>query len=250
MKNGKATHEEAVDLLRDDSNYYGEVGRKYLSYSNIITLLKDPQSFGKPKEQTLAMLQGSYLHTAILEPHKVRNFTVLDLSSRNSKAYKEALLVEGEERLLLKKEMDELDILVNAIIGNKDWCEMLSADENLFEQPGIGEIMGMTWKGKCDVLCPDKLIDIKTSGDIDRFEWSAKNFNYDCQCVIYEHLFGVPMQFMVIEKGTCRMDLIDCSDNFRRGGHEKIKKAIEVYRMFFGEEPTHDITQFYRRKTL
>ncbi len=250
MNNGKATYEEAVDLLRDDKNYYGEIGRKYLSYSNIITLLKDPQSFHKPKEQTLAMLQGSYLHTAILEPHKLDNFTIVDLNSRNAKAYKEALEESGEERLLLSKEVVELDLLVNAIISNTDWCEMLSADENLFEQPGIGEIMGMTWKGKCDVLCPDKLIDIKTSGDIDAFEWSAKKFNYDCQAVIYEHLFGVPMVFMVIEKGTCRMDLFEVSDNFRHSGRVKIKQAIEVFNMFFGDEPTHDITQFYRKKTL
>ncbi len=144
MNNGKATYEEAVDLLRDDKNYYGEIGRKYLSYSNIITLLKDPQSFHRPKEQTLAMLQGSYLHTAILEPHKLDNFTIVDLNSRNAKAYKEALEESGEERLLLSKEVVELDLLVNAIISNTDWCEMLSADENLFEQPGIGEIMGMT----------------------------------------------------------------------------------------------------------
>lgn len=242
--------EETINLLRDDANYYGKFGKKYLSNSDIITLLKDPQSFGKEKEQTLPMLQGSYLHTAILEPQKIDNFQIVDMASRNSKAYKEMVAESGVPRLLLQKEKEELDLLVNAIIGNREWCGMLIEDANIFEQPGIAEIHGMMWKGKCDVLGSDKLIDIKTTSDIDRFEWSAKTYNYDCQCVIYEAIFGKPMHFMVIEKGTCRMDLIDCSDDFRRNGERKIKEAIQVFNDYFVPDAPCDITQYFRRKTL
>lgn len=242
--------EETITLLKDDANYYGKIGKQYLSNSDIITLLKDPQSFGKPKEQTLPMLQGSYLHTAILEPHKIDNFQIVDMASRNSKAYKEAKEESGQERLLLLKEKEELDVLVDAIIGNREFCGMLIEDTNVFEQPGIAQLHGMMWKGKCDVLGADKLIDIKTTSDIDRFEWSAKTYNYDCQCVIYEAIFGLPMYFMVIEKGTCRMDLFDCSDQFRREGERKIKEAIQVFQDYFAPDAPCDLTQYFRRKTL
>lgn len=244
------SQEAIIQKLRDDSHYYGEFGRQYLSNSDIRTLLKDPQSFRQPKEKTLAMLQGSYLHTAILEPHKLDQFQILDMASRNSKAYKEVLAESGEDRLLLRKEQEELEILVNALISNREFCGMLIEDANVFEQPGLVTMHGMLWKGKCDVLGSDKLIDIKTTSDLDRFEYSANSFNYDSQCVIYEAMFGKPMYFMVIEKGTCRMDLFDCSDNFRRQGEAKIKEAIEVYNKFFIDNPPCDITQYFRRKTL
>ena len=35
-----------IDLLRDDNNYYGDRGRKYMSNSDIGTLLSNPKAFG------------------------------------------------------------------------------------------------------------------------------------------------------------------------------------------------------------
>ena len=36
-----------IDSLRDDNNYYGQVGGAYLSNSDIGTLLNNPQGFKK-----------------------------------------------------------------------------------------------------------------------------------------------------------------------------------------------------------
>ena len=56
--------------LQDDKLYYGKYGQQWLSNSDIYSLLKDPKSFRQPKEQTKAMLEGRYFHTALLEPTK------------------------------------------------------------------------------------------------------------------------------------------------------------------------------------
>ena len=80
-------HKEIIDKLRDDENYYGEFGQQFLSNSNIKTLLSDPINLYVPTKKTTAMLIGGYFHTIILEPEKVKNFRVIESSSRNTKQY-------------------------------------------------------------------------------------------------------------------------------------------------------------------
>ena len=83
--------EDVLEKLKDDSHYYGKFGKQYLSNSDIITLLKDPKEFRKEKDFTKAMLLGRYFHTAMLEPQKLlsEEFCAIDVSSRNTKKYKE-----------------------------------------------------------------------------------------------------------------------------------------------------------------
>ena len=87
---------QILEKLKDDKNYYGEFGQQYLSNSDIITLLNDPKEFRRPKEVTKAMLMGRYFHTAMLEPDKLDSseFIDIDVSSRNTKKYKEELLIQ------------------------------------------------------------------------------------------------------------------------------------------------------------
>ena len=76
---------DILDKLKDDTSYYGEYGKQWLSNSDIYTLINDPLNFRFPKEQTKAMLEGRYFHTAILEPKKLSEYVIADASSRNSK---------------------------------------------------------------------------------------------------------------------------------------------------------------------
>ena len=68
---------EILDKLEEDEHYYGEFGQKFLSNSNISTLLNNPEDLYKPTDKTSAMLIGGYFHTIILEPDKVKNFRVI-----------------------------------------------------------------------------------------------------------------------------------------------------------------------------
>ena len=82
---------EILKHLEDDSKYYGEFGKQYLSNSDIGKLLKNPTQFRVNQEMTKPMLEGRYFHTKILEPQKIDNFIEVDVTSRNSVKYKEAL---------------------------------------------------------------------------------------------------------------------------------------------------------------
>jgi len=50
-----------IELLKIDENYYGEIGQKYLSNSDIGTLLTDPRQFRVRKEKTTQILPNGRL---------------------------------------------------------------------------------------------------------------------------------------------------------------------------------------------
>tara|TARA_R110000824_G_scaffold182524_1_gene363481 strand:+ start:62 stop:799 length:738 start_codon:yes stop_codon:yes gene_type:complete len=241
---------EILKHLEDDSKYYGEFGKQFLSNSDIGKLLKNPTQFRVNQEMTKPMLEGRYFHTKILEPQKIGDFIEVDVTSRNTVKYKEAIN-EGE-MLLLTKEREHLDFLCTKMTSNMEMFDYIYDDGNQFEIPEIQKIMSLDWKGKADIVNHNKglLVDIKTSGDIDKFMYSAKTYNYDSQAYIYQRLFDKPLIFLVIDKRTARLGIFECSDSFLRGGQEKVEQAVEVYQKYFSNEATEDIHSYIHRQIL
>ena len=240
---------EILKHLEDDSKYYGEFGKQFLSNSDIGKLLKNPTQFRVNQEMTKPMLEGRYFHTKILEPQKIGDFIEVDVTSRNTVKYKEAIN-EGE-MLLLTKEREHLDFLCTKMTSNMEMFDYIYDDGNQFEIPEIQKIMSLDWKGKADIVNHNKglLVDIKTSGDIDKFMYSAKTYNYDSQAYIYSTLFGYEMLFIVIDKQTMEIGMYDCSPQFYERGKDKVEKAIEAYKLFYDTEG-FDPKQYFVSKTL
>tara|TARA_R110000803_G_scaffold38165_2_gene82404 strand:+ start:108 stop:836 length:729 start_codon:yes stop_codon:yes gene_type:complete len=239
-----------VEKLKDDAHYYGAYGRKYLSNSDISALLTCPTAYGKPSEQTKPMLIGSYLHTHILEPEKVKNFEVIDVASRNTKVYKEALANSTEKMILLNSEAEEVKSLVKVIKGNLPFYEAIYNESNQFEVPAVQNIHGELWKGKADVVCENMLIDLKTTSSMKDFKWSAKKYNYDSQCYIYQSLFGKPLVFYVIDKVSHQLGIFHASQDFLMRGKAKVEEAVEVYQKFFKEGSLEDIETYLHTEIL
>jgi hypothetical protein len=195
-----------------------------------------------------AFLVGGYFHTAILEPEKLKNFRVVESTTRNTKAYKE--ISEGE-LCLLQHEVDKIEKLTDKVLANQICFDLIRGNNNEYEKPGITELEGQMWKGKADIINHDEklVIDLKTTGDIDRFQWSAKKFNYDSQAYIYSQLFGYEMLFIVIDKKTHQIGMFDCSPKFYETGKDKVKKAVEVYDLFYKTDD-FDPSQYFINKTL
>jgi hypothetical protein len=244
--------EKILQKLKIDEHYYGTFGNQYLSNSNISTLLNNPLQLGAPSKPNPNFLVGGYFHTAILEPEKLASFKIVEATSRNTKAYKE---ITGGEMCLLQSEADNTNLMVDKLMAN-DICRDLISPTNAgymneYEKPNIKEIEGVMWKGKADIINHDEklVIDLKTTGDIDRFQWSAKKFNYDSQAYIYSQLFGYEMLFIVIDKKTHQIGMFDCSPKFYETGKDKVKKAVEVYDLFYKTDD-FDPSQYFINKTL
>lgn len=231
--------------LRDDSEYYSGIGKNYLSNSDIGTLLSNPQDFGKPREDNKAFMDGRYFHQLILEPEKAKLMPSVDVSTRTTKEYKNFCETNNLLFCMLKKEQLEIQSLVNIINGNIAFYDELYKEGNQYETPAIGLIQGMMWKGKADVVTDNAVIDLKTTSDIHKFKWSAKAYNYDSQCYIYQELFGKPLVFYVIDKGTGVLGVFRPTEDFVRSGEAKVSRAIEIFSKYFGNAPTDDIVNYY-----
>ena len=239
---------EIIDKLRDDEHYYGDFGKQYLSNSDIKTLLSNPLSLRKPVKNNPYFLIGGYFHTAILEPDKLKNFKIIESSSRNTKKYKE--ISEGEV-CLLEHEVDQVEALVQLVMEN-DVCRDLIHGKNCkFEEPQITELFNQLWKGKADIVNHDEklIVDLKTTSDLDNFRWNAKKYNYDSQAYIYRELFGYEFIFIAVDKKTGRIGLFDCSDSFYNSGMDKVEKASHEYDLFYNTEG-FDPQQYFINETL
>ena len=241
---------EIYDKLRDDEHYYGDFGKQFLSNSDISILLKNPKDLHKPTPKSPALLVGGYFHTAILEPDKLNRFKIVEATTRNTKAYKE--ISEGE-LCLLQHEVDKIQLMTEAIQSN-DVCRDLIKPilgEVDYEEPRVQKIHGQMWKGKADVINHEEklVIDLKTTSDIDKFQWSANKFNYDSQAFIYSTLFGYEMLFIVIDKETHQIGLFDCSPDFYAKGEDKVRRACDAYELFYQTE-NFDHKQHLLTKTL
>jgi hypothetical protein len=240
--------QEVLKALEDDTNYYGDFGKKYLSNSDIGTLLTNPLALGKQQAQRPAFLVGGYFHTAILEPDKLKNFKIVEATTRNTKAYKE---ISGGEMCLLKHEVDQIELMTEKMLDNEVCRDLIRSGNVKYEQPEITELEGQMWKGKADIVNHDEKlsIDLKTTADITKFKYSASKYNYDSQAYIYSKLFGYEMLFIAIDKNTHQIGIFDCSPEFYERGQDKVKRAVEAYELFYKSED-FDPKQYFLTKTL
>jgi len=240
--------EDVIKKLRNDEHYYGDFGKKYLSNSDISTLLTNPLALGKASEMRPAFLVGGYFHTAILEPDKLKKYRVISSTTRNTKVYKE---MSGGELCLLQHEVDQIELMTDKMLSNIVCKSMIRDDKTEYETPAIKEIEGEMWKGKADIINHSEklVIDLKTTADITKFKWSASKYNYDSQAYIYSELFGYEMIFIVIDKNTHQLGIFDCSDEFYAKGKDKVQRAVEAYRLFYKQEG-FDPKQYFINKTL
>lgn len=239
-----------IEKLKNDADYYGDYGKQFLSNSDIGDLLSNPKNFKKKTDSTKAMIEGSYFHTAILEPEKLSNFNIVNASSRNTNIYKDAVKESGESILLLRGEVDDLDNLVKTMKGNLHFYDNIYRAGNQFEVPNVKEIYGATWKGKADIVTEDMIIDIKTTSSISDFRYSAKKYNYDSQAYLYQEFFGRPLVFYVIDKTTGMLGEFNCSDDFLESGRVKVISAIDQYNKFFGKDAWADINNYIIEEEL
>ena len=240
--------EDVIKKLRNDEDYYGDFGKKYLSNSDIRTLLTNPLALGKGSEMRPAFLVGGYFHTAILEPDKLKKYRVIPSTTRNTKAYKE---MSGGELCLLQHEVDQIELMVDKMLSNNMCKGLIQGEGNEYEKPNIKEIEGQMWKGKADIINHQErlVVDLKTTSDIQKFRWSASKYNYDSQAYIYSELFGYEMVFVVIDKNTHQLGLFDCSDEFYAKGKDKVQRAVEAYKLFYKQEG-FDPKQYFMNQTL
>ena len=240
--------EQAIKSLRDDSNYYGEYGAQFMSNTDVKSLVDDPSLFKQGITDSENLVKGRLAHVLLFEPHKVHEFKVSGASRRGTKEYWADQEKYGEDWLMLKKDFDDVAIAVKAFKSNPEIYSMMFHPDAKFEEPNIFEYMGFWWKTKADSETPDIVYDFKTTGDLSRFKWAAKEYGYDSQAYLYQKSYQKQVVFIVGEKGTGKLGVFPCSDSFLESGYEKVKLAVSNYKKYWDpstkvSEPEHYFIQ-------
>ena len=241
---------DILEQLKNDENYYGALGKQFLSNSDIGTLLSNPKHFGKSRPDNKSFAEGRYFHQLLTEPDKAEVAHMVDASTRTTKLYKDYCDANGLDFALLSSEVKAVETWASTMKSNIDFYDAIYADGNQYEVPAITNLFGREWKGKTDILGVDELIDLKTTSDIKKFRYSAYTYNYDSQAYIYQVLFGKPLAFYVIDKITLQLGIFRPSAGFIESGERKVRNAVEVYNRFFGPEAWDDVVNHYIDESL
>ena len=234
----KWSEQELLAKMDDDSFYYGHLGKHALSSSSIKLLQSSPKKYyyvtkyGQSESQ--ALRDGWLFHTSILEPDVFNSQIFVDVQSKNTKKYKEALAEHG--KVFTMKEKSDAERLADAFLKNEQALQHITKCE--FEVPAVGLIDGLPFRGKADVLSSKGIVDLKTTTDIRAFPYSAKKYGYDIQVYVYCQLFNIPytaFKFIALDKGTLDIAIYDVSEDFYLEGERKTLEAIDRYRTFFIE---------------
>tara|TARA_Y100000114_G_C11751238_1_gene324432 strand:+ start:131 stop:907 length:777 start_codon:yes stop_codon:yes gene_type:complete len=242
---------DLIDRMDDDTFYYGYLGETCLSSSSVKSLYESPVKYRKyltmDNNDVPALREGRLFHMLVLEQEKIADrYHFVDASSRNTNKYKDAKLDNPGVEVMLTKELNQLLYLVKCLESNYEASELLR--NGIAEVPSIGEINDFPFRGKADYVKKDRLVDVKTTGDINSWVYSAKNkWHYDMQASIYTELFSIQnFTFLVIDKNSGEIGIYDCSKESLQKGRKKVEIACDNYRKYFHEK-TLNVNEYTRK---
>jgi hypothetical protein len=246
-------YKDIIKKLDDDDFYYGELGKNALSSSAIKLLVDSPKKYhyvtNYAQLETQGLRDGKLLHQLVLEPHKFDSNIFVDVQSKNTKKYKEALAKHGV--VYTQKEKEDAERLADALLKN-DMAVSLLADSR-FEVAQIGYVDDWVFRGKADVLSNGgTIIDLKTTTDIKGFKYAAAKYGYEIQVYVYCKLFGInyfDFKFLVIDKSSLDIGVFEVSEEFYLRGREKTKLGIKRYEEWFTKDEI-DLNDYYIKDVL
>lgn len=225
-----------IQKMYDDSFYYGYLGKNTLSSSSIKDLYSKPKDYlknlGKDISHIPAIRIGGLTHTMILEPQKVKSdYHFVDVSTRRTVKFQDAEFENKGKKVMLKSEYDECAALKHVLDSDMYASHYLTGGEA--EVPNIGYIHGIPFRCKADYKKSDLLVDLKTTSNIDDWEYDARHkWHYDIQAYIYTTIFNISrMIFVIIDKKTYGVDTFEFSQKDLMNASMKLQIAIYNYKM-------------------
>jgi hypothetical protein len=244
--------EELVKKAYDDEFYYGHLGKYAFSSTTIGHLLSSPKTYkhilNYGQADVQAFRDGWLAHACVLQPDVFEKQIFINVQSKNTKKYKDAVKEFG--KVFTMKEKHDAERLTDALLRNEMVLEKLSDSD--FEVSEVGEIgfddsIKFPFRARADILGNNSsMYDLKTTSSLQGWKYSANKYNYDVQLFIYCQLFDIlpnRMGFIVIDKGSLDIGYAEGNEEFYLSGAAKVKRALETYEEWFMQEV--DLDQYY-----
>ena len=180
--------------LTADNYFSKDAAKEYCSVSQLKRFIGSGGRFGcekqalaeingeiEPPEPTKAMLLGSYVDCLLLEPEKKDAFIAAhpEMFKKNGELYADYLIA---------------DEMVKTATSDKTFMKALNGKK---QQIMVGELFGVPFRIKVDVLGENKITDLKTCSSITGTEYNpvtgqretfAEFYDYDLQGAIYQEI--------------------------------------------------------------
>lgn len=175
--------------------YVGMTNDEYFSIDAVNNsflgdIKKCPANACVVREETNGMRMGKAVHLLFLEGADAYNSGVvlIEGATRNTKAYKEAVIAEENEGkiLLLEHEGNEVKNIVEALYAHPKtagfWKDHVSVETAVL---WIDPVCGLPCKAKIDKVLNNGLLDLKTTADHETFVRYALKGGYFRQAAFY-----------------------------------------------------------------
>lgn len=235
---------DIIPKMYDDVFYYGYLGKHALSSSSCKKLIESPKSYSasltEPSSDSQPLRDGRLTHLCVLEPHRLEEFTFIE-GTKASKNFKLAAEELGRDLVYTNLELNKANKIAKAVLANEEAAGLLSGCE--FEIPAIGDFMGLPFRGKADAKKGRTIIDLKTTANINDFEYSAKKYSYDLQAALYLDLFDADdFIFLVVDKTSLDVGVYTITPEFIDSGLKKLQRATDAYKNYIMSD--YDLEQY------
>jgi exodeoxyribonuclease VIII len=236
--------------LKHGKNYFSpsQLKKLYISVGQLNAYLK------KDYEQIQAMVLGSAVHTAILEPHYWDDrYVVMDNTlicaeiggkrPTATKAYSDWMEQFQKDNIgktiLSQSEKDIVDKIQKkcALSGILD--TYFSGGEAEKTITGVVKDYDEEFEALCiiDYDSDFQSVDLKTtSKPLNKFRYDANELGYDIQAKLTNSLNGKEFVFIVVQTvSPFDIGIFTCSDYFMNRGKDKINTALQNYKNYEDE---------------
>lgn len=236
------------DGINKCTNQEYHADNEYLSSSSYKLLLTDLPKFYKekilkqaePQEEKPYFIEGSYVHTLILEPEMAEvEYAFFPGNRKHGPEWEEFKAQNGSKQILSAPQKIRCDKFYKAYEDFR--CKMNPIKGGEAEYTICGTYNGIKTKVRCDYINIDKgyIIDVKTSSlpvDQESFAQTVEKYRYDLSAALYTGMVEqyykkrFEFYFLCIGKNDLDCQLFRLSESSREAGNNAILKASLIYK--------------------
>ena len=194
--------------------------------------------FAEPFKSSRAMVIGTAIHTALLEPERFKKeYLLLDsVTDRRSAVYKDAIKHTPEENVLVATEAKNVKSMTETAKSNTDFIDYASEGYEVeLSFFGICSATGEAIRCRFDMLTSSgRALDLKKTRDArpSEFSKSVFNYRYHVQHAFYSHVYKCvtgddlkSFEFFAIEETSTHTNAIYslCEETLELGNYYMMK---------------------------